>query len=139
MRIALTIAGSDSGGGAGIQADLQTVQRLGVCGTAVSTAVPAQNTREVRAVHPIPVEIVLAQLAALADDLPPAALKTGMLATGALVRAVAGRVACCGLRPCVLDPVMAATSGVRLLDPDAERDVLERLVPLATLVTPNLD
>ena len=139
MRIALTIAGSDSGGGAGIQADLKTFQRFGVFGTSVVTAVTAQNTREVRAVHPIPVEIVLAQLDALADDLPPAALKTGMLATATLVRAVAGAIARYRFGPYVLDPVMASTSGDRLLDPEAEREVLMRLVPLATLVTPNLD
>lgn len=139
MRIALTIAGSDSGGGAGIQADLKTFQRFGVFGTSVVTAVTAQNTREVRAVYPIPVEIVLAQLEALADDLPPAALKTGMLATGALVRAVAEAIGRHRFGPYVLDPVMAATSGDRLLDPGAERDILERLLPLASLVTPNLD
>jgi hydroxymethylpyrimidine/phosphomethylpyrimidine kinase len=138
MRIALTIAGSDSGGGAGIQADLKTFQRFGVFGTSVVTAVTAQNTREVRAVHPVPIEIVLAQLAALADDLPPAALKTGMLASSGLVRAVAGAIARYRFGPYVLDPVMVASSGDRLLDPDAEREVLERLLPLATLVTPNL-
>ena len=92
MRIALTIAGSDSGGGAGIQADLKTFQRFGVFGTSVITAVTAQNTREVRAVHPVPVEIVAAQLAALAEDLPPAAFKTGMLATVPLVREVAAAI-----------------------------------------------
>lgn len=139
MRIALTIAGSDSGGGAGIQADLKTFQRFGVFGTSVITAVTAQNTREVRAVHPIPVDHVLAQLSALADDLPPAALKTGMLATGELVRAVAGAIGRYRFGPYVLDPVMVATSGDRLLDSDAERALLERLVPLATVVTPNLD
>ena len=139
MRIALTIAGSDSGGGAGIQADLKTFQRFGVFGTSVVTAVTAQNTREVRAVHPVPLEIVLAQLDALAEDLPPAALKTGMLATAELVRAVADGIARYRFGPYVLDPVMLATSGGRLLASDAEREVLERLVPLATLVTPNLD
>ncbi len=139
MRIALTIAGSDSGGGAGIQADLKTFQRFGVFGTSVVTAVTAQNTREVRAVHPVPIENVLAQLEALADDLPPAALKTGMLATSALVVAVASAIGRYRFGPYVLDPVMVATSGDRLLDPDAEREVLERLLPLATLVTPNLD
>lgn len=139
MKVALTIAGSDSGGGAGIQADLKTFQRFGVFGTSVVTAVTAQNTREVRAVHPVPLEIVLAQLDALADDLPPAALKTGMLATSALVVAVADAIARYRFGPYVLDPVMVATSGDRLLDPGAEREVLERLLPLATLVTPNLE
>jgi hydroxymethylpyrimidine/phosphomethylpyrimidine kinase len=139
MRIALTIAGSDSGGGAGIQADLKTFHRFGVFGTSVVTAVTAQNTREVRAVHPVPIEIVLAQLDALADDLAPAAVKTGMLATAALVQAVAGAIARYRFGPYVLDPVMVASSGDRLLDPGAEREILERLLPLATLVTPNLD
>jgi hydroxymethylpyrimidine/phosphomethylpyrimidine kinase len=139
MRIALTIAGSDSGGGAGIQADLKTFQRFGVFGTSVVTAVTAQNTREVRAVHPVPIDIVLAQLDALAEDLPPAALKTGMLATSAMVVAVAGAIERYRFGPYVLDPVMVATSGDHLLDPAAEREVLERLLPLATLVTPNLD
>lgn len=139
MRIALTIAGSDSGGGAGIQADLKTFQRFGVFGTSVVTAITAQNTREVRAVHPVPIDMVLAQLDAVADDLPPAALKTGMLATAPLLRAVAGGIARYRFGPYVLDPVMVATSGARLLEPDAEREVVERLLPLAALVTPNLD
>ncbi|HEU5220017.1 MAG TPA: bifunctional hydroxymethylpyrimidine kinase/phosphomethylpyrimidine kinase [Gemmatimonadales bacterium] len=139
MRIALTIAGSDSGGGAGIQADLKTFQRFGVFGTSVVTAVTAQNTREVRAVHPVPVEVVVAQIDAVAEDLPPAAVKTGMLASAELVEAVARAIRRHHWRPYVLDPVMVATSGVRLLDADAERLVLERLLPLATLVTPNLD
>jgi hydroxymethylpyrimidine kinase/phosphomethylpyrimidine kinase len=137
MQIALTIAGSDSGGGAGIQADLKTFQRFGVYGTSVITAVTAQNTLGVRAVHPLPAELVAAQLAAVAEDLPPAAFKTGMLATAALVREVAAGIARHDLANYVLDPVMVATSGDRLLDPDGERE-LERLLPLATIVTPNL-
>jgi hydroxymethylpyrimidine/phosphomethylpyrimidine kinase len=139
MQIALTIAGSDSGGGAGIQADLKTFHRFGIFGTSVITAVTAQNTRGVRAVHPIPPEMVRNQLAAVVEDLRPAAVKSGMLASGALVREVAAGLVLHRLTPYVLDPVMVASSGDRLLDPDAERDVLERLVPLATLVTPNLD
>src|SRR6187401_897508 len=138
MRIALTIAGSDSGGGAGIQADLKTFQRFGVYGTSVITAVTAQNTLGVRAVHPLPAELVAAQLAAVAEDLPPAAFKTGMLATAALVREVAAGIARHDLANYVLDPVMVATSGDRLLDQDGERELLERLLPLATIVTPNL-
>lgn len=137
--IALTIAGSDSGGGAGIQADLKTFHAFGIFGTSALTAVTVQNTRGVSGVHPIPVETVRAQVAAVAGDLPPAACKTGMLATAELVRAVAGAIREHALPAFVLDPVMVATSGDRLLDRDAERTVLDELLPLAALVTPNLD
>jgi hydroxymethylpyrimidine/phosphomethylpyrimidine kinase len=136
--IALTIAGSDSGGGAGIQADLKTFEAFGVFGTTVITAVTAQNTLGVSAVHPVPGEIVTAQLDALAADLPPAALKTGMLATADLIERVAERIAAHRWNPYVLDPVLVATSGDRLLDAGAERAMLERLVPLTAIVTPNL-
>jgi hydroxymethylpyrimidine kinase/phosphomethylpyrimidine kinase len=137
MRIALTIAGSDSGGGAGIQADLKTFQRLGVFGTSVVTAVTAQNTREVRAVHLIPVDMVRAQFEALAADLPAHACKTGMLASTELVRVVAGLLD--PAIPYVCDPVMVATSGARLLDRDAELVLARELVSRAAVVTPNLD
>jgi hydroxymethylpyrimidine/phosphomethylpyrimidine kinase len=136
--IALTIAGSDSGGGAGIQADLKTFHAFGVFGTSVVTAVTAQNTRGVSAVHPVPLDVVRAQIDAVAADLRPAALKSGMLATAALVRTVAGAIAHHGLERYVLDPVMVATSGDRLLDPDAEDALRTELLPLADLVTPNL-
>lgn len=139
MRIALTIAGSDSGGGAGIQADLKTFHQFGVFGTSVIVAVTAQNTRGVTDVHAIPGKTVRAQIAALADDLFPAAVKTGMLATSDLVRAVAQSVREYELPNYVLDPVMVATSGDRLLDADAERTMRDLLVPLATVVTPNLE
>ena len=139
MQIALTIAGSDSGGGAGIQADLKTFQHFGVFGTSVITAVTAQNTRNVRAVHLIPAEIVRAQLSAVAEDLYPAAVKTGMLGNAGLIREVAAGILAHHMVRYVLDPVMAASSGDRLLDPEAEREVLGRLVPLALLVTPNLE
>ncbi len=138
MRIALTIAGSDSGGGAGIQADLKTFHQFGVFGTSVVCAVTAQNTRGVRAWESLPATLVAAQLDALADDLPPHAVKTGMLGTAALVETVADGLARHRLPNYVLDPVMVASSGDRLLDPDAERLVARRLVPLASLVTPNL-
>ncbi len=138
MKVALTIAGSDSGGGAGIQADLKTFHQFGVYGTSVIVAVTAQNTRGVSAVHPIPASIVADQLAALAEDLPPASLKTGMLATTDLVHRVAQAIQKYGWGPYVLDPVMVATSGDRLLSPDAEAVIREQLVPLATVVTPNL-
>ena len=138
MRIALTIAGSDSGGGAGIQADLKTFQQFGVFGTTVICAVTAQNTRGVRAWEPLSAELVTAQLDAVAEDLPPQAVKTGMLGTAELVEAVADGLARHRLPNYVLDPVMIASSGDRLLAPDAERLVARRLVPLASLVTPNL-
>jgi len=136
--ITLTIAGSDSGGGAGIQADLKTFHRFGVYGTSVITAVTAQNTLGVTAVHPIPLEVVDAQLHAVASDLPPAAVKTGMLATAGLVERVASAIGAHGLPNLVVDPVMVATSGDRLLEEVAEATIARILIPLATLVTPNL-
>jgi hydroxymethylpyrimidine/phosphomethylpyrimidine kinase len=138
MRIALTIAGSDSGGGAGIQADLKTFQRFGVYGTSVVTAVTAQNTRGLRALHPVPASAVKAQLDALADDLPPAAFKTGMLATAEIVHEVAAGIIRHDFANFVLDPVWRAGSGDTLLTPEAEQAMREKLLPLATLVTPNL-
>lgn len=137
IRIALTIAGSDSGGGAGIQADLKTFHQFGVFGTSVVAAVTAQNTLGVRAVHAIPPDIVRAQIDALAADLPPHALKIGMLGTARTVEAVADRIEAHGWRQVVLDPVMVATSGDRLLEPDAERALRDRLLPLCDVVTPN--
>ena len=139
MKIALTIAGSDSGGGAGIQADLKTFQQFGVFGTSVIVALTAQNTREVRAVEVVSSAMIAAQLAALADDLPPAALKTGMLADIAIVRQVSQAIRETGWGPLVVDPVMVSTSGHRLLTLEAEEVVRESLLPLAALVTPNLD
>ncbi len=139
MNVALTIAGSDSGGGAGIQADLKTFQQFGVFGTSVLVAVTAQNTEGVTDVHAIPPSVVKAQMAALAEDLRPEATKTGMLATAELVRLVAQGIDRYGFRNYVLDPVMVATSGDRLLTHEAERDVASCLIPLAALVTPNID
>jgi hydroxymethylpyrimidine/phosphomethylpyrimidine kinase len=139
MKIALTIAGSDSGGGAGIQADLKTFQQFGVYGTSVIAALTAQNTRGVRAVETVPEAMVAAQLTALAEDLAPHALKTGMLAEAALVRLVAKAIRENGWQPLVVDPVMVASSGQRLLTTEAEDVIRESLVPLAALVTPNLD
>ena len=139
MKVALTIAGSDSGAGAGIQADLKTFHQFGVYGTSAIVALTAQNTVGVRAVHPVPPEFITAQLDALADDLPPAALKTGMLATPELVTLVADTIARRRWTPLVVDPVMAATSGDRLLTPEGESTVRVRLLPLAELVTPNSD
>jgi len=139
MKIALSIAGSDSGGGAGIQADLKTFHQFGVFGTSAIVALTAQNTLGVHAVHAVPPEMVDAQLEALADDLPPDAVKTGMLATAALVRQIAGAIGRYRWRRYVLDPVMVSTTGHRLLDPDAEAVLRTELLPLTALVTPNLD
>jgi hydroxymethylpyrimidine kinase/phosphomethylpyrimidine kinase len=139
MKIALTIAGSDSGGGAGIQADLKTFQQFGVFGTSVIVALTAQNTREVRAVEVVSSAMIAAQLAALAEDLPPAALKTGMLADIGIVRQVSQAIRENGWGPLVVDPVMVSTSGHRLLSMEAEEVVRESLLPMAALVTPNLD
>jgi hydroxymethylpyrimidine/phosphomethylpyrimidine kinase len=140
IPIALTIAGSDPGGGAGIQADLKTFHQFGVFGTSVLTALTAQNTMGVFGVHTVPGEFVRAQLSALAGDLPPAALKSGMLATEEIIEEVADFIEAehWGARY-VFDPVMVATSGHRLLELDAEAALRERLLPLAALVTPNLD
>jgi hydroxymethylpyrimidine/phosphomethylpyrimidine kinase len=139
MQIALTIAGSDSGGGAGIQADLKTFHQFGVYGTSVVVALTAQNTRGVRSVHIVPSAMVKDQLAAIAEDLPPVAVKTGMLASPALVRQVADAIQGYGWSRLVVDPVMVATSGDRLLDAAAEAVIRESLVPLARVVTPNLE
>ena len=139
MRIALTIAGSDSGGGAGIQADLKTFHQFGVFGTSVIVALTAQNTLGVRAVEIVPDSMIGAQLTALAEDLPPAALKTGMLAEAGVVRQVARAIRENGWTPLVVDPVMVATSGARLLTTEAEDVIRDDLLPLAALVTPNLD
>lgn len=136
--VALTVAGSDSGGGAGIQADLRTFAALGVFATTAVTAVTAQNTVEVRGMEVIPAAFVDAQIAAVLDDLEVRAVKTGMLATADIVDLVADRAGCGDLANLVVDPVMVASSGDRLLDADAERSYLERLFPVATVVTPNL-
>ncbi|CAA9322862.1 MAG: Hydroxymethylpyrimidine phosphate kinase ThiD [uncultured Gemmatimonadaceae bacterium] len=139
MHIALTIAGSDSGGGAGIQADLKTFHRFGVFGTSVVTAITAQNTLGVTSWRATPVELVRAQIDAVAADLRPAAVKSGMLGDAAVVEAVAAGVRDHRLAPYVLDPVMVATSGDLLLERTAVRAITDALVPLAALVTPNLD
>jgi hydroxymethylpyrimidine/phosphomethylpyrimidine kinase len=138
---ALTIAGSDSGGGAGIQADLKTFLDHRVFGMSVITSVTAQNTRGVTRVDPVPVDGVRAQLEAVFGDLPIDVVKIGMLGTADHIAAVADFLAALGDRrpPVVLDPVMVASTGHRLLDADAEAVLIEQLLPLATLATPNLD
>jgi len=136
--IALTIAGSDSSGGAGIQADLKTFSAFGVYGASVLTALTAQNTRGVAAVDAVAPRFVVAQMEAVLSDLNVGAIKTGMLANAAIVGAVADRLRLELGRPIVVDPVMVATSGDTLLEPDAI-DLLKRmLLPMACLVTPNL-
>ncbi|TFV87107.1 bifunctional hydroxymethylpyrimidine kinase/phosphomethylpyrimidine kinase [Blastococcus sp. CT_GayMR20] len=136
--VALTIAGSDSSGGAGIQADLKTFAALGVFGTSAITAVTAQNTVGVHGIHPVPAEFVVAQVQAVVDDLPVASVKTGMLATAETVQAVADLAAAGRLPRLVVDPVMVASSGDRLLEPQAEQLYLTALLPHATVFTPNL-
>lgn len=138
MRIALTIAGSDSGGGAGIQADLKTFQRFGVYGTSAITAVTAQNTTGVIKWEPVSADLVRAQIDALAQDLPPAAFKTGMLGTTSVALAVAAAIEAHGFPNYILDPVMVASSGDTLLEPDAIEVLRSRLIPRAFLVTPNV-
>ncbi|MEM7378579.1 MAG: bifunctional hydroxymethylpyrimidine kinase/phosphomethylpyrimidine kinase [Pseudomonadota bacterium] len=135
--IALTIAGSDSGGGAGIQADLKTFSALGVYGASVLTAVTAQNTRAVTAVQDIEPDVIAAQIEAVCSDLDVGAIKIGMLSSVAIIDVVAQALA--DLRcPIVLDPVMVAKSGDALLASDAVLHLRTRLLPLARVVTPNL-
>jgi hydroxymethylpyrimidine/phosphomethylpyrimidine kinase len=136
--IALTIAGSDSGGGAGIQADLKTFSALGVYGASVIAALTAQNTRGVDAVFEVPPAFVRAQIDAVFSDLAIGAVKIGMLGNAAVVETVAERLSHHRGIPVVLDPVMVATSGDRLLKPDAVEAMRTRLMPLAVVVTPNL-
>jgi hydroxymethylpyrimidine/phosphomethylpyrimidine kinase len=138
MRVALTIAGSDSGGGAGIQADLRTFAAHRVHGASALTAVTAQNSVAVTDWVALEPRFVVAQVEAVATDMPVAAAKTGMLATEAIITAVAEAAARLPLGPLVVDPVMVAKSGDRLLDEGAQRAYVSRLFPLAALVTPNL-
>ena len=139
MRIALTIAGSDSGGAAGIQADLKTFHQFGVYGTSAITAVTAQNTLGVSDWQALPAALVAKQIDAVADDLFPEAVKSGMLGSAEIVETVADCIKKQQLRNYVLDPVMVATSGDRLLDRSAESLITRFLVPVALLVTPNLN
>ena len=137
-RIALTIAGSDSSGGAGIQADIKTFSALGVYGASVITAVTAQNTQRVSEIHELPAALVAAQIDSVASDLKVEATKTGMLSNAETVEAVAAKVREHGLQPLVVDPVLTASTGQRLLSDDALSALRERLLPLATVLTPNL-
>ena len=137
MPRALTIASSDSGGGAGIQADLKAFARCGAHGMSAIVALTAQNTLGVSAIHEVPPEFARAQIDVVLDDLGADAVKTGMLFSAPLIEAVAGALASRGL-PLVVDPVMVASSGSRLLREDAVKTLITVLFPLATVVTPNL-
>ena len=138
LPVALTIAGSDSSGGAGIQADLKTFAAFGVYGACAITALTAQNTRGVSGIHPVPPAFVTAQIDAVFDDLDVKAVKIGMLAELATIEAIAASLSRWKPGLIVLDPVMVATSGDRLLSTDAVSVLRERLIPKATLITPNL-
>lgn len=135
---ALTIAGSDSGGGAGIQADLKTFQELGVFGMSAITAITAQNTLGVQGVYPLPVEAVEQQLSSIGDDLPPDAVKTGMLFSSGIIRAAAAAIRRYGWSRVVVDPVMIAKGGASLLQQEAIDTMIDSLLPLAAVVTPNI-
>jgi hydroxymethylpyrimidine/phosphomethylpyrimidine kinase len=138
MHTALTIAGSDSGGGAGIQADLKTFAAHGVFGMTAITAITAQNTMGVTAVHPLPADLVTAQIEAVTADFDVQAVKTGMLASAAIVEAVAAAIASLDLPRVVVDPVMVAKSGDRLLEEEAVVALRTELIPRALVITPNV-
>lgn len=138
MRVVLTIAGSDSSAGAGIQADLKTFAALGVYGTSAITAVTAQNTLGVSSVFVLPADLVAAQIEAVAGDIEVHATKTGMLANAAIVEVVAAAIEELELPNLVVDPVMVAKSGDRLLDDDGIQMMRLELLPLARVVTPNI-
>jgi hydroxymethylpyrimidine/phosphomethylpyrimidine kinase len=137
MRHALAIAGSDSGGGAGVQADLKTFAAFGVYGTSAITSITAQNTRGVTAVAPLPADLVTAQIEAIARDIRIDATKIGMLATAPIIQAVAAAIEELMLLAVVLDPVMVSSSGQRLLDEDGVRALRFELLPRVHVITPN--
>ena len=139
LPIAMTIAGSDSGGGAGVQADLKTFTALGCHGTTAITCITAQNPKGVSGLQPVRVEMVRKQIEAVHAELPPHAVKTGMLFSSGIINVVADFFECGKHPPLIVDPVMVATSGAVLLKSSAIRVLKDRLLPLATLVTPNLD
>jgi hydroxymethylpyrimidine/phosphomethylpyrimidine kinase len=135
---ALTIAGSDSSGGAGIQADLKTFQVFNVYGMSVITSITAQNTLGVKAIHDVPEEVVALQIDAVLEDIGTDAVKTGMLSNANIIDVVSEKVKQYKIEKLVIDPVMVAKSGVRLLRVDAERALVTKLIPLSFLVTPNV-
>jgi hydroxymethylpyrimidine/phosphomethylpyrimidine kinase len=138
LPVALTIAGSDSGGGAGIQADLKTFAAFGVHGTSAITAVTAQNTVTVSEIHEVPIRIIRAQIDAVVEDIGVQAAKTGMLASAEIIEAVAAAIREHGIANLVVDPVMVAKGGARLLHSDAVASLYRHLLPLAAVVTPNI-
>ena len=138
MPVAMTIAGSDSGAGAGVQADLKTFAALGVYGASVITAITAQNTLQVTAIHETPVKVIAAQIQAVVSDIGADAVKTGMLSSSRTIRAVARELKRCGAKKLVVDPVMVAKSGDSLLRSDAIDALRDLLLPLASVVTPNI-
>jgi hydroxymethylpyrimidine/phosphomethylpyrimidine kinase len=138
MKAALTIAGSDSSGGAGIQADIKTFSALGVFGMSVITAITAQNTCGVINIRELDEEIITDQIAAVYEDIPVGAVKIGMLSSAAITRAVAGALTKYGAANIAVDPVMVSKSGSRLLRPEAVEALIGHLFPLADVVTPNL-
>ncbi len=138
LPVALTIAGSDSGGGAGIQADLKTFAALGVHGTSALTAITAQNTVGVAGIFELAVSLVRAQIDAVVEDIGVQAAKTGMLSSAVIIEAVAAAITTHRIGPLVVDPVMVAKGGARLLREDAVDALRERLLPLAAIVTPNM-
>jgi hydroxymethylpyrimidine/phosphomethylpyrimidine kinase len=138
VKRVLTIAGSDSGGGAGIQADLKAITLLGAFGMSAITALTAQNTVAVMAIHEVPLEFIGAQIDAVFSDIGVDAVKTGMLASAQVVRLIADKLAHYGPPVVVVDPVMIAKAGTPLLARDARAALIEALLPLATVVTPNL-
>jgi hydroxymethylpyrimidine/phosphomethylpyrimidine kinase len=138
VRVCMTIAGSDSGGGAGIQADLKAFARCGVHGTCAITAITAQNTVGVELVTQVPRPTIVAQVRAVAEDMRIDAVKVGMLGDEATIDAVVEALALLGDAPVVVDPVMVSASGASLLDRSAKAALIERVLPLATVATPNL-
>ena len=138
LPVALTIAGSDSGGGAGIQADLKTFAAFGVHGTSAITAVTAQNTVTVSEIHEVPIRVIRAQIDVVVEDIGVQAAKTGMLASAEIIEAVAAAIREHGIGNLVVDPVMVAKGGARLLHSDAIASLYRYLLPLAAVVTPNI-
>lgn len=135
----LTIAGFDGSGGAGIQADMKAISALGCYATSVLTALPVQNTTGVKAIYPIPVEAVRAQISCILDDIFPDAIKIGMVHTSELVETIVGTLGQYAAVPIVFDPVMVATSGHRLIEEQTITTLIDKLFPIASVITPNMD
>lgn len=137
-KVVLAIAGSDSGAGAGIQADIKTMAACGVYGTTAVTALTAQNTMGVQSVYEVPPEFLAQQLDSVLVDLPPDAVKIGMVSSAQLIEVIAGKLAQYQVKNIVLDPILVSTSGTSLLREDAENALMERLFPAADVITPNV-